>query len=572
MDAPASAYQATATQIVRQLQRLHYQLPLIDDAFSERLLAHHLQRLDPDYRVWTVPQIEHLQQQYRHQLDDALHQGDMTLVFTLAQQWQQQWLQRLQHSLQRWQPPALTTGPLLPLPIHRAGHDAELEQRWQYWLEQQWRELEQPDRSQAQQYQHLQQQLDSQRLRLLQQSNDDIFAFFINSLTSLLDPHTQYLLPSAQTQFAIDLSLSLYGIGAQMVLKDGYATVQGIIANSPAQQDGRLQVQDRVVAVAPHGRDDEFIDVRYRSVADIAQLVRGPANTPVSLRVIRPNDTWHTIELLRAKITLDDQAAQGQIHQAHGHRLGVIHLPSFYFDAKRWRQGATDFNSASRDVARLLLQFSQQQVDAIVLDLRGNGGGSLQEAAQVSGLFIEQGPIVQLQMGNGRIQVLRDDDPQIHWSGPLAVLIDHRSASAAEIVAAAVQDYKRGLILGQTSFGKGTAQALHSLPLGTLKITQAKFYRVDGQSTQTKGVIPDITLLQAQDPLTYGEHRLPHALAWDSIDPLPYAPSSTQQLSLTYHPPAHLMRPISQDDDPHSLDRALAIVSDWLSTARKSNP
>lgn len=374
---------------------------------------------------------------------------------------------------------------------------------------------------------------------LNQYNSEDVFQFAMNAFTSSIDPHTNYLSPVTSENFKIDMSLSLEGIGARLMYEDGYTKVVEIIPGGPAYTSKKLHVDDRIIAVAQDEKG-EFVDVIGWRITDVVQLIRGPKNTVVRLQIL-PAELGKDaspveIKLVRDKVKLEDQSASSKVIEIDNdgipYKLGVITIPKFYTDFEGHKNGDNTSSSTSVDVRNLLNKLKSENVDGVIIDLRSDGGGALSEAIDVSGLFIKNGPVVQVKQMDGRIEVGEDSDPDIVYDGPLAVLVNRFSASASEIFAGAIQDYGRGLIVGEQTYGKGTVQNLIDLnrftssrdnSFGQLKITIAKYYRINGTSTQRIGVIPDILLPSPVDAHNFGESSNPSALEWDQINSLDYS-------------------------------------------------
>ena len=372
--------------------------------------------------------------------------------------------------------------------------------------------------------------------RLDQVNNDDVFERFMNAFAHTLDPHSSYLSPRNSEEYRIQMSLSYFGIGASLQTEDDFVKIAGIIAGGPAAIDGRLKPEDRITGVA-QGVEGEVVDVIGWRLDDVVELIRGPANSVVRLEIIPanalPGSPKKYIDLTRDQVKLEEQAAKSDIvtvpRDGREWRIGVIDVPSFYRDYPALSRGDKDFTSTTKDVKRLIEELEAEGIDGLIMDLRGNGGGHLTEATALSGLFIDNGPVVQLRNGTGRISRLDDPDPvaRVAYTGPLAVLVDRYSASASEIFAAAIQDYERGVIVGQQTFGKGTVQNLYSLDqylrseddkgFGQLTLTIGKYYRVTGESTQHRGVDPDIELPSHINAELIGESVRDSALPWDTI-------------------------------------------------------
>jgi carboxyl-terminal processing protease len=370
------------------------------------------------------------------------------------------------------------------------------------------------------------------QLRMVQQINsEDGFQLYMNALTRCYDPHTQYFSPRVSENFNISMRLSLEGIGAVLTGEDEYTKIVSLVPGGPADKSKLLKPADRIVAVG-QGKDAELQDVVGWRLDDVVDLIRGPKGTIVGLEVLPagaedPHKT-KKISIERSTVTLEDQAARKKILSVERDRrtytIGVIELPTFYLDFQALQAGDPSYKSTAKDIDRLLRECSEKNIDGLILDLRNNGGGSLQEAVELCGEFLRYGPIVQVRSARDRIEVLSDSDHRIRYDGPLLILVNRLSASASEIVAGAIQDYGRGIIVGSQTFGKGSVQSLVPLVHGQLKATLATFYRVSGESTQYRGIIPDISYPCLFDPDEIGESALPDAMPWDSIDTVSFPP------------------------------------------------
>ncbi len=364
--------------------------------------------------------------------------------------------------------------------------------------------------------------------RSRQTNSEDVYQLYMNSFTKTYDPHTQYFSPRTSENFNINMSLSLEGIGAVLQLEDEYTKVVSLVPAGPADKAGQLKPNDKIVAVG-QGESGELVDVIGWRLDEVVQLIRGKKDTVVRLNVIpATSDTGESkvIHIVRNKVQLEEQSAQAEVIEIEQfgakHKIGVIDIPTFYVDFKALQKGDRNFKSTTRDVKRLIRELEEEDVEGIVIDLRDNGGGSLQEAKTLTGLFIDRGPTVQIRSKSNRVDILDDRDVRVVYDGPLAVLVNRLSASASEIFAGAIQDYHRGVIIGSQTFGKGTVQSLLPLNRGQLKLTQAKFYRISGESTQHKGVIPDIAYPSSYDPDSIGESTLERPLVWDRIQATRY--------------------------------------------------
>lgn len=376
----------------------------------------------------------------------------------------------------------------------------------------------------------LRQRYEGQLKRAYQARSEDAFQAYMNAFTGMWDPHTSYFSPRTSENFNINMSLSLEGIGAVLQADNEYTKVVRLVPGGPASKQGQLQPADRIVSVTQEDEEKPVNVIGWR-LDEVVDLIRGPRESTVTLEVIPANATdetvTKTIAIKRDKVKLEEQSASKDVielnREGENYRIGVINIPTFYADFKAMQEGDPDYKSTTRDVRNLIDELKEEGVDGVVMDLRNNGGGALHEANDLVGLFIDQGPTVQIRGSNNDVQVLSDEDPAVVYDGPLVVLVNRMSASASEIFAGAIQDYGRGLVVGSQTFGKGTVQAVRPLNHGQLKITQSKFYRVSGGSTQHKGVIPDIEIPSRVDKTRIGEDALDHALPWDQIEAVPHA-------------------------------------------------
>ena len=357
--------------------------------------------------------------------------------------------------------------------------------------------------------------------RINQQKEEDIFSLAINILTNQFDPHSSYLSPRSAEDFDMNMSLKLSGIGALLGVEEDYTKIISLVPGGPAQKSGKIKPEDRISKIRQKGSDD-FTDVVGWRIDEVVDLIRGEAGTEVEIEFISfeaDSDTTKLVTLKREEVKLEDRAAKSEIIQLENNKIGIIDLPSFYIDFDEFQKGNKNYRSSSKDIRSILKTFNEDEVDAVVLDLRNNGGGALIEANKIIGLFVSSGPTVQVKQSRGFVQPYGDSRAVQIWEKPVLILVNRYSASASEIVAGAIQDYKRGIVVGQRTFGKGTVQSLENLSEGQIKITESKYYRVNGTSTQNKGVIPDIELPSTWDIDTVGESSYPTALKWDTIRP-----------------------------------------------------
>ena len=357
--------------------------------------------------------------------------------------------------------------------------------------------------------------------RINQQKEEDIFSLAINILTNQFDPHSSYLSPRSAEDFDVNMSLKLNGIGALLGTEDDYTKIISLVPGGPAEKSGKINPEDRITKIRQIG-SNEYKDVVGWRIDEVVDLIRGEAGSEVEIEFISFNsddDSTKLITLKREEIKLEDRAAKSKIIDIGDNKIGIIDLPSFYIDFNDYQKRFEDYRSSSNDVKSILNEFNQSDVDALILDLRNNGGGALIEANKIIGLFVSSGPTVQVKQSRGYIQPYGSSRAVQVWSKPMLVLVNRYSASASEIVAGAIQDYRRGIIVGQRTFGKGTVQSLENLSEGQVKITESKYYRVNGMSTQNKGVLPDIQLPVTWDIDSVGESSYPTAMEWDVIRP-----------------------------------------------------
>ena len=357
--------------------------------------------------------------------------------------------------------------------------------------------------------------------RITQQKEEDIFSLAINILSNQFDPHSTYLSPRSAEDFDVNMSLKLNGIGALLGIEDDYTKIISLVPGGPAEKSGKIKPEDRIKKIRQIGTDN-YQDVIGWRIDEVVDLIRGEEGTEVEIEFISfdsSSDSTKLVTLKREEIKLEDRAAKSEIININNNKIGIIDLPSFYIDFNEYQNRVKDYRSSSNDVKKILNDFNASNVDAVILDLRNNGGGALIEANKIIGLFVSSGPTVQVKQSRGYIQPYGASRAVQVWDKPMLVLVNRYSASASEIVAGAIQDYKRGFVVGQRTFGKGTVQSLESLSEGQIKITESKYYRINGMSTQNKGVIPDIELPVTWDIESVGESSYPTAMEWDVIRP-----------------------------------------------------
>jgi carboxyl-terminal processing protease len=542
---PTPTQAQTAVLAARFLTRFHYKPEPLDAKMSAHIFDRYLDALDAD-RLFLLQSDVDKFAAMRDKLGDAIYNEDLSAPFAIFNLYIQRVNERtayarelLKHDFdfgkdesyqyQREKAPF-------------AKNAEELNDIWRKRVKNDWLRLKLAGKKDAEIRTTLDKRYGNYTDRLRQLNSEDVFQTFMNAYAMAIEPHTNYLGPRASENFDIAMKLSLEGIGAVLQRDDDYTAIREIVPGGPASLSGKLKVGDRILSVG-QGDAGALTDVIGWRLDDVVDKIRGAKDTTVRLEVLPadagPDGKHFTIALVRKKVLIEEQAAKSSVIEVKDgdvtRRIGVISLPTFYQDFDARRRGDKDYKSATRDVAKILADLKKQNVDGVLVDLRNNGGGSLSEATDLTGLFIGKGPVVQVRSANGRIEEEQNAEVNMAWSGPLAVLINRNSASASEIFAAAIQDYGRGLILGENSYGKGTVQNLVDLDqvkgnekpaFGELKMTIAQFFRVNGGSTQLKGVTPDIPFPLTGDFEQNGEQAFDNALAWTSIAPASYTPSA----------------------------------------------
>ena len=521
-----------ALDIISKLGQRHYITQTLNDAMSSRIFDNYLRRLDSNKSLFVKADLDEFEQ-YRYSIDNTINKGDLSPGYFIFNRYQQRLVSRLSSIIEELPEmvAAMNFERNESLELDRKEMSwpvtqAEADELWRKIIKSRVISLRAAKKQESEIIPLLIKRYQNQLNRLQQSTSEDAFQIYINAMTALYDPHTTYLSPATSENFNINMSLSLEGIGAILQTEDEFTKVVRLVHAGPADKQGQLQPSDRIIGVAQG--DGEIEDVIGLRLDKVVKLIRGKKGSTVRLEVIpvtaKTDDEHKIIEIVRDKVKLEEQSAQKKVldiyHDNKLSKIGIIDIPAFYIDFKAMRNGDPQYKSTTRDVSKLLGELIEEGVDGIVIDLRENGGGSLQEANQLTGLFIEQGPTVQIRHSSK--QVYRDGkrSSSAYYQGPLVVLINRLSASASEIFAGAIQDYQRGIVVGTQSFGKGTVQSLTPLKQGQLKITESKFYRISGESTQHRGVIPDIEFPAIYDKEKVGESSLDNALAWDRIDPV----------------------------------------------------
>ncbi len=542
-----TADQATTSKLVYGLlsdSRYAYRPRPLDDALSQDVFKRYLDAIDPGKMFLTAADVAKFSSQ-KDKLDEAIKAGKVEPAYAIFALYKQRVEERVAYARGLLKQNIFDFGGNDRWEYDRedvpwAADNAALDQVWKQSVRNDWLRLKlagkKPD--------EIRKTLDKRYANLGKTyadfNGEDAFQTFLNAYTSSIDPHTNYFDPRGAERFNQSMSLSLEGIGAVLQKQDDVVVIREIVPGGPADLSDKLKPGDRIVGVG-QGGSGALEDVIGWRIDDVVEKIKGPKGTQVRLDIVPPEVGLDTkpnrIVLTRDKVRLAEEAAKSEILNVPANattpaqRIGVIKLKGFYQDFEGRRKNANDYASATRDVAKLLAQFRTQKVDGVVLDLRGNGGGSLNEAVELTGLFIDKGPVVQVRESGGRVSVENDRTPGVAWDGPLAVLVNRGSASASEIFAGAIQDYGRGLVIGETTFGKGTVQNLVDLDrwpanekprFGQVKLTIAQFFRVAGGSTQNKGVVPDIAFPVTVDASEYGESTYDNALPWTRIASVPH--------------------------------------------------
>jgi carboxyl-terminal processing protease len=533
---PTERERRVAKLVSSVIERSHYRQSPINDPVSSVTLDRYLETLDSQHSYFLASDIQGFEK-IRYQLDDAVLNGSLEPAFAVYNRFQARSRERLNYAMELLKTqPDFTLQETFDYDRTKATWPKttdEVNELWRKRVKNDALSLMLTGKTWQETHDLLGKRYERALKNMEKITNDDVFEVFVNALVHVFDPHSNYLSPRNSDEFKIQMSLSYEGIGASLQLVDDYVTVQSTIPGGSAAASGMLNASDRILAVG-EGKDGKLVDVVGWRLDDVVQLIRGKEGSTVRLQLMpagaAPGSPEKTIALVRSKITLEAQAAKKDIRtmkrDGKDIKVGVITVPSFYQDYDAHAKGDQNYRSTTRDVRNLINELKTAGVEAVVIDLRANGGGNLQEAVGMVGLFIPAGPAVQVRQTGGDIEVLNDDDTGVAWDGPLTVLTDRYSASASEIFSGAIQDYGRGLILGQQTYGKGTVQNLYPLDryavgkdpgFGELTITIGKFYRVTGESTQLRGVMPDVTLPSAISTDDAGESTQESALPWDRI-------------------------------------------------------
>ncbi len=575
--APLKEHSRTTKLITHFLDKYHYKDFTLNNNLSNKILNAYIDALDPNRSYFYQKDIDSFQI-FRFKFDEALSDSELSAPFIMFRLYQARVDERILYALDLLNKKFdFTIEEELIIDrsdLNWAKNRKELDEIWRKRIKNDLLSLRLANKDSSETKETLEKRYKGIAKRSQQVDAEDVYQLFINAFASTLEPHTNYLSPRTFENFEIRMSLSLEGIGALLRTDGDYTLVERIIPGGPADLSDLLHASDRIIGIAQQN-EKEYKDVVGWRLEEVVELIRGAKGTKVKLQIL-PGDEGQTakikeIQITRDKIKLEEQAAKSEIiniqNEKYKFKIGVIDIPTFYVDFAAYQRGDKNYRSTTRDVDELISKLISKNIDGLILDLRGNGGGSLTEATQLTGLFIDDGPIVQVRNSGGHIEVHRDLNSNISYTGPLVVLVDRFSASASEIVASAIQDYQRGIVVGETTFGKGTVQQLVDLNnfdsknearLGQLKATIAQYFRVNGGSTQHRGVVPDIDFHTIFSGEEYGERALKNALPWSSVSPVSHHYGMINHKVIKNTDDLHKLR-VKNDNKFNSLMKLLAL-------------
>lgn len=548
--APLPYHGRLSIEIANVLRFQHYREPELNDSFSAQVFDRYLRYLDPGRMYFLKRDIDQFSKA-RYSIDDMLRTGDVQWAYDVYETYRKRVNQRIDFTLSlKEQSFDYTTRERYRYDRENAPwlHTAyQLDSLWTLKIKSEALSLRLAGKGEDESETTIARRYENLRNNLRKQKSEDVYQLFMNAVCETADPHTNYFAPPTADNFKISMSNSLEGIGATLRTEGEFTKIIALTKGGPAEKSKELSVNDKIIAVA-QGDTGRFEDVIGMRIDEVVSRIRGPKGTVVRLQILGANDPVgsppRTVRLVRDKIKLEDQSAKSEILRLKSgnttYKFGVVHLPSFYLDQEAMQKGEKDFKSTTRDVRMILEQFEKEKVQGVIIDLRGNGGGSLYEAVELTGLFVDREPIVQVRNNHGHLEV-RYDEVGVAWRGPLLVMVDRFSASASEIFSAAIQDMGRGVVVGSKTFGKGTVQNIVDLNrlmprekerLGQVKLTVAKFYRISGGSTQHAGVTPDVPFASAIPEDEYGESAEPTALPFDQIAPVTHRGAPLEDLLL----------------------------------------
>ena len=572
------AQMLAAKQASLLFEKRHYKPTALDDAMSAKIFDAYFKTLDGEKLFFLQSDIDQFTP-IRTRLDDAIRNENLTLPFVIYSAYQQRFAERIAYAREVLKGKLdFSVDERFQLDREKAAWpktEDEIRDLWRKRVKNDWLRLKLAGKEEKAIRDMLDKRYENYVTRVGKADSEDVFTYFMNAYATSIDPHTNYLGPRAAENFDIAMRLSLEGIGAQLQTRDEYTVIREVMTGSPAALSGKLKVGDRIVGVAQG--EAAFTEVLGWRIDDVVALIRGAKDTTVKLDILPadagPDGKHTTVSLVRKKISMEEQAAKKSIMEVNDgavkRRVGIISLPTFYLDFEARHRGDKDYRSATRDVTRILGEFKKAKVDNVLIDLRNNGGGSLIEAVELTGLFIDKGPVVMQRSADGSVGTESDVNPGLAWNGPVGVLINRGSASASEIFAAALQDYGRGIIIGEPSFGKGTVQSLVNFDriaapgekpkYGELKMTVAQFFRINGGTTQLRGVSPDVKLPVLADIENFGESSYDNALPWVAIKPESFVPAGDLKELIAPLQKRHEAR-IAKDKDFQYLEEDLAEI------------
>lgn len=556
------------------LSRYHYLKIDMNDSLSAVIFDNYFSALDDNKAYFTKSDLDYFTK-YKYRLDDDLQERNVDVAFQVFRVFRERaetritYIQTLIDGGFDFSKEESITLDNDELPW--ASSEAEINERWRKIIKSQALSLKLSGKDEEGIKETLTKRYQRYQKGINQYNSDDVFQFFMNAVAETYDPHTNYFSPISSENFNINMNLSLEGIGARLTQSMDYTVINEVIAGGPAFKSKLLHKDDKIIGVAQG--DDEYVDVIGWRLQDVVQLIRGPKGSVVRLQYLKGDDETivNEVKIIREKINLEDESAKAEmIPISKGNKvfnLGVITIPNFYMNFEDARNGVPDYRSVSRDVQKLITELQAKKVDGIMIDLRYNGGGALPEAINLTGLFIDKGPVVQVKHSNGEIDVQKNTNGGVFYDGPLAVLVNRFSASASEIFSAAIQDYHRGVIIGETTFGKGTVQQMAGFnryypnypeKMGNLKFTLSKYYRVSGSSTQNIGVTPDVAFPSAFDAAEFGESSRPNSLKWDQIISSYYKPTNNVNEDIVGHLNTLFQNDMKTDVDLKNLQQDIA--------------
>lgn len=570
---PAPEHALTNRAVVHHLYQHHYSRKYLNDEFSQKVYKRYLSILDNTRSYFTQSDINEFAK-LELELDDAIKTNDLKPAFIIYNRYQKRAIERLDHAL------ALVNNGTKQFDFKKddslnldratapwAKNTTDLDDLWRKRIKNTVLNLKLAGKKDKDISDLLVKRYESQINRIKQINSEDAFQSYMNAITYTFDPHTQYMSPRNSENFNINMSLSLQGIGAVLRSENENTIVERLVTGGPADKAGQLKPSDKIIGVAQD--DQDMVDVIGWRLDEVVDLIRGPKDSTVKLDIVSGSgqtEKHETIAIIRDEVKLEDRAAQSESieikREKKDYNIGVIDIPAFYADFEAKNANDPNYRSTTRDVSKLIKELQKEgELDGLIIDLRNNGGGSLAEVNNLVGLFIPQGPTVQVHYSFGHTQVLSDQDPSQLYKGPLVVLTNRLSASASEIFAGAIQDYGRGLVVGSQTFGKGTVQTLIPLFRGQMKVTNAKFYRVSGESTQHRGVIPDIVYPEIYDTDKIGESSLEEALPWDKIPASKYTGHADIDPSLQKITQQHMQR-IKNNPDFEYLNQQVELLKE----------